>query len=90
MALVNPMLMRVWISQRIFPTMHPEPGLELESETIALMELLDKSNTISLLSLHTGGHGWYTPDLTKDSTGVMTDLIDDLRQIWYRYWRGLT
>ena len=59
-----------------FPTMHPEPGLELESETIALMELLDKSNTISLLSLHTGGHGWYTPDLTKDSTGVMTDLID--------------
>ena len=43
-----------------FPTMHPESGLELESETIALMELLDKSNTISLLSLHTGGHGWYT------------------------------
>lgn len=59
-----------------FPTMHPEPGLELESETIALMELLDKSNTISLLSVHTGGHGWYTPDLTKDVTGVMTNLID--------------
>ena len=59
-----------------FPMLHPEGNLELESETIALMELLDKNNSISLLSIHAGGHGWYTPDLTKDTTGVMTELID--------------
>ena len=49
---------------------------ELESETVALMELLDRSNTISMLSVHTGGNGWYTPDLTKDETGVLTQLVD--------------
>ena len=40
------------------------------------MELLDRSNTISMLSVHTGGNGWYTPDLTKDETGVLTQLVD--------------
>ncbi len=60
-----------------FPTRFPtEEPVELESETIALMELLDRSNTISLLSVHTGGNGWYTPDLTRDETGVLTELID--------------
>ncbi len=60
-----------------FPTrFESDEPVELESETIALMELLDRSNTISLLSVHTGGHGWYTPDLTRDETGVLTELID--------------
>ena len=29
-----------------------------------------------MLSVHTGGNGWYTPDLTKDETGVLTQLVD--------------
>ncbi len=60
-----------------FPLLHPsDEPTELESETIGLMELLASSNTISLLSVHTGGNGWYTPDLTKDETGVLTQLVD--------------
>ena len=60
-----------------FPLLYPaDEPTELESETIALMELLDRSNTISMLSVHTGGNGWYTPDLSKDETGVMTQLVD--------------
>ena len=60
-----------------FPSRYPsEEPVELESETIALMELFDRSNTISLLSVHTGGNGWYTPDLTRDETGVLTNLVD--------------
>lgn len=60
-----------------FPQLYPgDEPVELESETIALMELLASSNTISLLSVHTGGNGWYTPDLSKDETGVLTQLVD--------------
>ena len=29
-----------------------------------------------MLSVHTGGNGWYTPDLSKDETGVLTQLVD--------------
>ena len=49
---------------------------ELEAETIALMELLSKNNSIALLSIHAGGNGWYTPDVSKDDSGMMTSLID--------------
>jgi hypothetical protein len=60
-----------------FPLLHStDKPAELESETIALMELLARRNTISLLSVHTGGNGWYTPDLTKDEKGMLTQLVD--------------
>ena len=59
-----------------FPTLTASDPQELEAETIALMELLSKNNSIALLSLHTGGNGWYTPNVSKDESGMMTSLID--------------
>ena len=59
-----------------FPTLTALEPQELEAETIALMELLSKNNSVALLSVHTGGNGWYTPDVSKDETGMMTSLID--------------
>ena len=63
-----------------FPTHHSEKMNEIvvaESETKSLMNLLQRYNFVSMLSIHTGGNRWLTPPIAT-TNGPNKELVQSI------------